>query len=49
MPKLKNINPYLLPDPLPDDNRELARLALKKMSVDTRTKIVEYDVSMVHV
>lgn len=43
MPKFKNANPYLLPDPLPSDIKELARLALKKMSVDTRTKIVEYD------
>lgn len=43
MPKFKNLNPYLLPDPLPSDVRELARLALKKMSVDTRTKITEYD------
>ncbi|XP_035226793.1 evolutionarily conserved signaling intermediate in Toll pathway, mitochondrial-like [Stegodyphus dumicola] len=43
MPKLKNINPYPLPDPLPTDIRELARLALKKMCVDKRTKIEEYD------
>ncbi|GFT69529.1 evolutionarily conserved signaling intermediate in Toll pathway, mitochondrial [Nephila pilipes] len=43
MPKLKNINPHKLPDPLPDDVRELARLALKKMSVDKRTKIEEYN------
>lgn len=46
MPKFKNANPYLLPDPLPSDIKELARLALKKMSVDTRTKIVEYDASI---
>ncbi|GFW66235.1 evolutionarily conserved signaling intermediate in Toll pathway, mitochondrial [Trichonephila clavipes] len=45
MPKLKNINPYMLPDPIPDDIQELARLALKKMSVDKRTKIEEYDAS----
>ncbi|XP_021000895.2 evolutionarily conserved signaling intermediate in Toll pathway, mitochondrial [Parasteatoda tepidariorum] len=43
MPKLKNINPYLMPDPMPADPRELARLALKKMSVDIRTKITEYE------
>ncbi|XP_054710860.1 evolutionarily conserved signaling intermediate in Toll pathway, mitochondrial-like [Uloborus diversus] len=43
MPKLKNINPYQMPDPMPSDVRELARLALKKMSVDKRTTIVEYD------
>lgn len=43
MPKLKNINPYMLPDPIPSDVRELARFALKKMSVDKRTKIEEYD------
>ncbi|GIY83680.1 evolutionarily conserved signaling intermediate in Toll pathway, mitochondrial [Caerostris darwini] len=43
MPKLRNINPFMLPDPLPDDGRELAKLALYKMSVDKRTKIEEYD------
>lgn len=46
MSKFKNLNPYLLPNPLPDDVQELARLALKKMSVDTRTKISEYDASI---
>ncbi|XP_055942046.1 evolutionarily conserved signaling intermediate in Toll pathway, mitochondrial-like [Argiope bruennichi] len=43
MPKLKNINPYMLPDPLPDDPRELAKLALKKMCVDKRTKIEDFN------
>ncbi|KAG8188894.1 hypothetical protein JTE90_014951 [Oedothorax gibbosus] len=46
MPKLKNLNPYMLPDPLPTDPRELARLALHKMARDKRTTIDEYETSL---
>lgn len=41
-PKLKNISPYVLPDPLPNDAEKLAHLAIKRMSVDLRSQITHY-------
>lgn len=37
--KIKNINPFPLPEKLPDDALELAVLALKRMCLDVQTKI----------
>lgn len=39
MPKFKNITPFPLPKPLPADDIELAKLALKRMAVDMDNKI----------
>lgn len=44
MPKFKNASPWLLPDPVPDDSQELARLAIERMgTVDLRTEVRLYD------
>ena len=43
-PKLININPFPVPFDLPDDTKELALLAIKRItSVDTHTEVKEYD------
>ncbi|XP_054168193.1 evolutionarily conserved signaling intermediate in Toll pathway, mitochondrial-like [Oppia nitens] len=39
MTKLRNANPFPLPDPLPLDSLELALLAIKRMCIDIQTKI----------
>lgn len=41
-PKLKNISPFVLPDPLPSDAESLAHLAIKRMSVDLQAQIAHY-------
>lgn len=44
MPKFKNLSPWLLPDPVPDDAQELARLAIERMgTVDLQTEVRLYD------
>lgn len=44
MPKFKNSSPWLLPDPVPNDGLELARLAVERMcSVDLATQVKVYD------
>jgi len=43
MPKFKNISPWLLPETLPDDALELAKVGIKQItSVDPLTKISVY-------
>lgn len=40
MPKFKNLSPWPLPNPLPDDSLELAKIAIRRiMSVDLKTEI----------
>ncbi|XP_001989601.2 evolutionarily conserved signaling intermediate in Toll pathway, mitochondrial [Drosophila grimshawi] len=40
MPKFKNLSPWPLPDPVPDDTLEIAKLAVERMcTVDLRSKI----------
>lgn len=39
MPKLKNLSPYPLPNPVPRDPLELAKLAVRRMCVDLRTVV----------
>lgn len=44
MPKFKNSSPWLLPDPVPNDGMELARLAVERMcSVDLASQVMVYD------
>lgn len=43
MPKFKNLSPWPLPNPVPDETFELAKLALERMcSVDLRSKITTF-------
>lgn len=43
MPKFKNASPWPLPNPVPNDSLELARLAVERMcTVDLMSKIVVY-------
>ncbi|XP_049960244.1 evolutionarily conserved signaling intermediate in Toll pathway, mitochondrial isoform X2 [Schistocerca serialis cubense] len=43
MPKFKNLSPWPLPNPVPNDNLELAKLAMKRISsVDLQSKVVVY-------
>lgn len=45
-PKLKNLNPWPVPTKAPDDARELARLAIKRIiSVDYQSVMSEYECS----
>jgi signaling intermediate in Toll pathway protein len=45
MPKFKNLSPWALPNPVPDDSFELARLALQRIgSVDLQMRIEVYQV-----
>ena len=39
IPKFKNSNPFPVPFDLPDDDIELAKIALKRMAVDLRNEI----------
>jgi len=44
MPKFKNLSPWPIPSPAPDDCLELAKLAIQRItSVDMKTKIIIYD------
>lgn len=44
MPKFANLNPWPCPRPAPKDPRELARLAIKKISsIDVQTIITEFE------
>lgn len=48
MPKFKNLNPWPLPNPVPNDSLELAILALKQMScVDLQSTVKTYQTSQV--
>ncbi|XP_063704428.1 evolutionarily conserved signaling intermediate in Toll pathway, mitochondrial [Culicoides brevitarsis] len=43
MPKFKNASPWLLPNPMPDDILEIARMAVEQMcTVDNNSKVVIY-------
>ena len=44
MPKFKNANPYPIPHELPEDPRELAVMALKRMAVDLQNEVTIYEV-----
>ena len=45
MPKFKFANPYYVPYVLPNDDIELAKMALNRMSVDLENKITVHHVS----
>lgn len=48
MPKFKNASPWLLPDPVPSDGQQLARLAVERMcSVDLRSRVQVFDTATV--
>lgn len=48
MPKFKNLSPWLLPKPVPDDAFELAMLAIKQMcTVDAASKVTVLQTSNV--
>ena len=44
LPKFKNINPYPIPPELPLDPRQLALIALRRMSVDRETQYNIFEV-----
>ena len=47
MPKFKNLSPWLLPNPVPTDNLELAKLAMQRIgSVDLQTEVEVFDVGL---
>ncbi|CAD5116895.1 unnamed protein product [Dimorphilus gyrociliatus] len=45
LPKFKNVNPYPIPLDLPNDPRELALIALKRMSIDLQTEYSIFETS----
>lgn len=46
MPKFKNLSPWMLPNPVPDETLELAKLAVERMcSVDVLSKLSVYQTS----
>lgn len=45
MPKFKFANPYYVPYWLPNDDIELAKMALNRMAVDLENKLTLYHVS----
>lgn len=48
MPKFKHLSPWLLPDPVPEDSLELAKLAVRQMcSVDVESAIEVFDTEKV--
>lgn len=50
MPKFKNASPYPLPQEIPKDALEIAKLALKRMSgVDLQTRISVFQVCKLYV
>jgi len=48
MPKFKFANPYYVPHMLPNDDIELAKLALKRMSVDLENELTVHHGSCAH-
>jgi signaling intermediate in Toll pathway protein len=45
MPKFKHLSPWPLPDPVPNDAFELARLAMERIgTVDIQSVVTTYDV-----
>lgn len=45
MPKFKNISPWPLPNPVPNNSLELAKMAMERMSsVDLQSKVSVYQV-----
>lgn len=48
MPKFKNLSPWSLPNPVPDETLDLAKLAVERMcSVDVQSKISTYQTKTV--
>lgn len=48
MPKFKNASPWLLPNPVPNDALELAKLAVTRMcTVDLHSEVVVYNTNEV--
>lgn len=48
MPKFKNISPWPVPNPAPNDALELAKLAIERMcTVDVRSEVKVYETSQV--
>lgn len=44
MPKFKNLSPWPLPDPVPDDTLEIAKLAVERMcTVDLRSQVQVFE------
>ncbi|XP_061496362.1 evolutionarily conserved signaling intermediate in Toll pathway, mitochondrial [Rhineura floridana] len=41
-PKFKHINPYPVPDPLPEDSVDLARLSLQRIAADMDARVTVY-------
>ncbi|KAL8164590.1 UNVERIFIED_CONTAM: hypothetical protein K2H54_054024 [Gekko kuhli] len=48
-PKFKHINPHPVPDPLPQDPVDLARLSLQRMAADPGARITAYQLPHVEV
>ena len=44
IPKFRNANPFPVPLELPDDDVEMAKLALKRMAVDLQNQVTVYQV-----
>ena len=44
MPKFKFMNPYYVPRDLPNDQAQLAKIALERMSVDLENKVTIFQV-----
>lgn len=50
MPKFKNLSPWHIPDELPNDTLELAKMAIQRItSVDAEMKISVWQVCLVNV
>ncbi|XP_054735901.1 evolutionarily conserved signaling intermediate in Toll pathway, mitochondrial [Anastrepha obliqua] len=48
MPKFKNLSPWPLPNPVPDDTLEIAKIAIERMcTVDVRSKVSLYETKTV--
>lgn len=48
MPKFKNASPWPLPNPMPNDILELAKVAVKRMcTVDLSSKVTVYETNAV--
>lgn len=44
LPKFKHLSPWLLPDPVPEDSLELAKLAVRQMcTVDVESTVTVFD------
>lgn len=44
-PKFKHVNPYPVPEPLPQDPIDLARLSLQRITADMDAKVIVYQVN----